>query len=91
MASLFRVLNTFYYEKELIKMLKYYVLIGVIVQLVIIFERAVIRKVIDLSGVFDTLLGVTVFSIALLIGSLVNIAVWPVSIVFEIINVKEGI
>ena len=72
-------------------MLKYYVLIGVIVQLVIIFERAVIRKVVDLSGVFDTPLGATGFSIALLIGSLINIAVWPVSIVCEINNWKEGI
>ena len=91
MASLFRVLNTFYYEKELIKMLKYYLLIGVIVQLVIIFERAVIRKVVDLSGVFDNPLGATAFFIALLIGSLMNIAIWPVAIVCEIINWKEGI
>ena len=72
-------------------MLKYYLLIGVIVQLVIMFERAVIRKVVDLSGVFDTLLGATAFFIALLIGPLVNIALWPVAIVCEINNWKEGI
>ena len=72
-------------------MLKCYLLIGVIVQLVIMFERVVIRKVVDLSGVFDTLLGATAFFISLLILPLINIAAWPVAIVCEIINWKEGI
>ena len=61
--------------------------IGTIVQLIIVIER-VVRHVTDFHCEKDE---IKWFMLGILIGSIINILIWPISIVCEIINIKRGI
>lgn len=67
-----------------------YLLIGLIVQVLITFDRAFVRKVVpDLSGM--GMIGWATFVLTYIIGAIVNIVLWPLSVVIEIVNAKNGV
>ena len=61
--------------------------IGTIVQLIIVIERGVLHKL-DIHCEKDEIKWVV---LGALIGSIINILIWPISIVCEIISIKTGI
>ena len=71
-------------------MLATYLLIGLVVQIITTVER-VIRGVVILDGVFDTLSNIAIFVITFIIGAIFNIVIWPFSIVCECKNIMKGI
>lgn len=67
-----------------------YLLIGLIVQVLITFDRAFVRKVApDLSGM--DMVGWATFVLTYIIGAMVNIVLWPLSVVIEIVNAKNWV
>ena len=70
-------------------MLTTYLLIGLVVQIITTVER-VIRGVVILDGVFDTLSNIAIFVITFIIGFIFNIVIWPFSIICEIKNIIDG-
>lgn len=67
----------------------YYLLIGLIVQCVITLSRMARGVVpsLDFKGFSEWL----IFAVTFIVGAIVNALVWPATIVFEIINVKNGV
>ena len=70
-------------------MLTTYLLIGLVVQIITTVER-VIRGVVILDGVFDTLSNIAIFVITFIIGAIFNIVIWPFSIICEMKNIIDG-
>jgi hypothetical protein len=66
-----------------------YLAIGLAVQLLITFERVVIRKVTPSLSDFGPMDWV-MFVGVLIIGGISNILAWPITIVAEIFNIKRG-
>ena len=66
-----------------------YLAIGLAVQLLITFERVVIRKVTPSLSYFGPMDWV-MFVGVLIIGGISNILAWPITIVAEIFNIKRG-
>ena len=66
-----------------------YLAIGLVVQLLITFERACVRKVVP-ELTFDGWFDVASFVITLILGGFINIVVWPLTIVAEVFNIKRG-
>lgn len=71
-------------------MITTYLLIGLVVQIITTVER-VIRGVVILDGVFDTLSGTLAFTLTIILGGVINIVIWPYSIVCEISNIIKGV
>lgn len=68
-----------------------YLLIGVMVQLIIIAER-ILRGVTGIdAGLPKTGVEWTGYIVGCLCWSIFNIALWPISIVCEINNIKKGV
>ena len=70
-------------------MLIAYLLIGLVAQIITTVER-VIRGVVILDGVFDTLSNIAIFVITFIIGAIFNIVIWPFSIICEMKNIIDG-
>ncbi len=68
--------------------MKKYLTTGVIVQIFIIVLRWVLGKS---RGIFKENKSNVFFWTTLLLGAIVNIVLWPITIVSEIILTKEGI
>ena len=66
-----------------------YLAIGLVVQLLITFERVCVRKVTpDLSDL--EMLEWVGFVATLIIGGIINIAIWPLTIIAEAYNIMRG-
>lgn len=67
-----------------------YLMIGLILQIAIIITR-IARKVtgepVDWRNPREAL----AFSITIFIAGAINVVIWPITIVCEIINIKEGV
>jgi hypothetical protein len=66
-----------------------YLLIGLTVQLVITFTRVFVRRVTPELD-FDSWQEWAGFVLVLIIGGLINIVVWPFTVVAEVYNIKRG-
>ena len=66
-----------------------YLAIGLIVQLVITFDRAFVRKVTPELG-FTSLEEWVSFISTLIVGGAINIVLWPLSIIMEVYNIIRG-
>ena len=67
-----------------------YLAIGLVVQLLITFERAVIRKVVPTDFSDFSCADWVTFVGVLIIGGIGNILAWPFALVAEIFNIKRG-
>ena len=69
-------------------MLTIYLLIGSIIELAIIYNRTEVRKIASLNDMdFNDLI-----AIIILFGMIaLNVILWPLTIIFEIYNIHNGI
>lgn len=66
-----------------------YLAIGLVVQILITFDRVCIRKVTPELG-FTSWLEWAGFILVLIIGGIFNIVIWPITIVAEAFNIIRG-
>ena len=68
-------------------MLTIYLLIGSIIELAIIYNRTEVRKIASLNDIdFNDLIAIILFGLIAL-----NVILWPLTIIFEIYNIHNGI
>lgn len=67
-----------------------YLLIGLVVQILIIAERKIRGVVTTVANLPKTGVEWAGYITGMLFLSMINILVWPISIVCEICNIKEG-
>ena len=70
-------------------MLTTYLLIGLLVQIVTTIERFIrgVARVEDVKESFESLSGAIGFCTVFILGWVFNVLSWPLSIVFEVINI----
>ena len=71
-----------------------YILIGIAVQTIITFSRIVLGGMLsehDYKMVFSNWVSALSFVLTFLIGAVVNVCLWPITIIYEVINIKNGI